>query len=225
MFGTRLEIVEREQATGSSKVSLRHFNYYCDVLSILMEDKCNACNEFVLEERANNNTPETAGEKSNTNNSFARKQQENKRRRGRHSNNSNSHNQTTRLLTSHASEQLLTESDLRVIDRIGLALIQFAYATNRLSDEWVAAHEPAGQGQLLPLAGRDLDALVPRRAELGVETVREMLDDVVGATPFDGRTHRIAVVHPRFIADTDGVQRAQLEPEEVLRRAQKTRRV
>ena len=46
-------------------------------------------------------------------------------------------------------------------------------------------HEPAGQCQLLPLAEADLGALVPRRTELGVESVCQALDHVLGSGPID----------------------------------------
>ena len=84
--------------------------------------------------------------------------------------------------------------------------------------ERLVAHEAAGQGELLPLPEGDLDAVVPRRAELGVEPGRQAVDDVVGAGPVDGADHRRHVVEPRLVADADALAGDQLEAEEVLER-------
>ena len=65
----------------------------------------------------------------------------------------------------------------------------------------------------------DLDAVVPRRAELRVEPRRQPLDDVAGAGPLDGAGDGRLVVETRLVADADGVAGGQLEAEEVLERA------
>ena len=51
------------------------------------------------------------------------------------------------------------------------------------------AHEPARQGELLPLAERHLDAAWPRRSQLGVHARGQPRDDIASAAAIDGRPH------------------------------------
>jgi hypothetical protein len=51
------------------------------------------------------------------------------------------------------------------------------------------AHEATSEGELLPLAERNLGAVRPGWTELGLEAVRQARNDIVGARPFDGGTH------------------------------------
>ena len=80
------------------------------------------------------------------------------------------------------------------------------------------AHESARQRQLLPLAERQVDAVRPGRAQLGVEPRLQVRDDVVGAGPTDGRDHSGFVVDTNHVAKADRLARAKLETEEVLKR-------
>ena len=78
------------------------------------------------------------------------------------------------------------------------------------------AHEPAGEGDLLPLPEADLDAVLPGRSELGVEPRREAGDDVVGAGSIDRSLDGRDVVEARRVADADALAGDELEAEEVL---------
>ena len=55
-------------------------------------------------------------------------------------------------------------------------------------------HETARERQLLPLAERYLDAVRPRRPQLGVEAGHQTRDHVGSARPVDGRRHRGPVI-------------------------------
>ena len=65
------------------------------------------------------------------------------------------------------------------------------------------AHEPSRQGELLPLPERDVDAVRPGRAELGVETGLQPRHHIIGAGALDGGEHRRLVVHAGQVADAD----------------------
>src|SRR5206468_7278080 len=79
----------------------------------------------------------------------------------------------------------------------------------------LVAHETAGQRQLLPLPEGHLDTARPGRAELGVETGRQLVHDVGRAGPVDRGAHRRYLVDARYVADADRLPGQQLEPAEL----------
>ena len=85
------------------------------------------------------------------------------------------------------------------------------------------AHVGARERELLPLAEAHLRAAGPRGAELRVESRGESRDDVVGAGAFDRGGDRGLVVESRHVADAHAVARAELELEEILKRAGEAR--
>ena len=86
--------------------------------------------------------------------------------------------------------------------------------------ERLIAHEAAGEGQLLPLAERNLDAVGPRRAELRFQPGCQAGETTsLGPGATDGRLHGRLVVEPRHIAQTDRLAGLEFEAEKVLKRA------
>lgn len=86
-------------------------------------------------------------------------------------------------------------------------------------DQWIGAHVTASQRELLPLAERDVDPVLPRRTELRVETVAELFDEVVGPGSVHGVLGGRTIVAPGFVAEADGGDRSELQRCEVLERA------
>ena len=85
-------------------------------------------------------------------------------------------------------------------------------------EQRLIAHEAAGEGQLLPLAEGDIDAIVPGRPELRAQAAGQGVDDVPGSGPVQrGEQGRIDI-KPRHVAKADRLPGLKLEPEEVLER-------
>src|SRR3954469_17885490 len=82
-------------------------------------------------------------------------------------------------------------------------------------NNWLIAHEAAGQRELLPLAEAHVHAVRPCRAELAVEPAPGALHDVVGAGARCRDRHRLAIIDPRHVAISNRVERTELEAEEV----------
>ena len=70
----------------------------------------------------------------------------------------------------------------------------------------LVAHEAARERELLPLTERELDAVAPGRAELGVEAARQAAHHVAGAGALDRGVDRGRIVDARQVADADGLR-------------------
>ena len=68
-------------------------------------------------------------------------------------------------------------------------------------EQRMVAHEAARQCELLPLTERDLDAVVPRDAELRVEPACKPFDDIARAGAGDGGVDRGSIVEPLEIPE------------------------
>ncbi len=82
--------------------------------------------------------------------------------------------------------------------------------------EWLLAHEAAGERELLPLPEAHVYPVVPGRPELGVEPGREPVDHVTRTGAPDRTLDRRPFVDVGMVAHADTRLRKQFEPVEVL---------
>src|ERR1700678_3936198 len=70
-------------------------------------------------------------------------------------------------------------------------------------EQRLASHHAAGQGELLPLPGREVSAAAEAASERRLESVGQLREQAGGARAFHRRAHRLPILHLGEAPDTD----------------------